>query len=85
MACHAINGNEAAAGRVGPDLTHFAERAMFAGYILPNDVEEGPDGAETVSAWLADPQAVKPGAQMPDLGLNDDQIDALVAYLATLK
>ena len=32
--------------------------------------------------WLADPQAVTSRATMPNLGLNDAEIDALVAYLS---
>jgi cytochrome c oxidase subunit 2 len=82
IACHAINGYEGAEARVGPDLTHFAAREKFAGYILDNDVEEG---AENVSAWLENPQVVKPGSQMPNLQLSPEDIEALVAYLATLK
>jgi cytochrome c oxidase subunit 2 len=82
IACHAINGYEGAEARVGPDLTRFAQRQKFAGYILDNDVDSG---AENVSAWLKDPQAVKPGSQMPNLGLSDAEVADLVAYLRTLK
>ncbi|MGH3664728.1 MAG: cytochrome c oxidase subunit II [Egibacteraceae bacterium] len=77
IACHGITGVEGAEARQGPDLTNFAERAKFAGYILDNN-------DENLRAWLADPQASKPGAQMPNLQLTDDEIDALVAYLRTL-
>jgi cytochrome c oxidase subunit II len=43
-----------------------------------------------LEAWLRDPPAVKPMAAgqergMPNLGLSEDQIDQLVAYLQTLK
>ena len=82
IGCHAIRGYEGATARVGPDLTFFAERKKFAGYMLDNDVN---DSAQNVSAWLADPQAVKPGSQMPNLGLTDQDIADLVAYLRTLK
>ncbi|MDP9405468.1 MAG: c-type cytochrome, partial [Actinomycetota bacterium] len=78
IACHAINGYEGAEARVGPNLTHFADRSKFAGYILDNT-------PENVAAWLADPQALKPGAQMPDLQLTGEDIQALVAYLETLE
>lgn len=82
IGCHAINGYEGAGARVGPNLTYFAQRKQFAGYMLENDINEG---AENVSAWLADPQKVKPGSQMPNLGLSQDDISNLVAYLRTLK
>ena len=40
--------------------------------------------------WLRDPESVKPMAPaesrgMPDLGLSEEQIDDLIAYLTTLK
>jgi cytochrome c oxidase subunit 2 len=84
ISCHAINGYETADGtpanvRVGPNLTHFASREIFAGGLFDND------DPEQIAAWLRDPQAVKQGAQMPNLGLSDDEIRALVAYLQSLK
>ena len=82
IGCHAINGYEGATARVGPSLTHFAERDKFAGYMIDNDVT---GSAENVSAWLADPQKVKPGSQMPNLGLSEQDIADLVAYLRTLE
>ena len=82
IGCHAINGYEGAAARVGPDLTHFAGREKFAGYMLDNDINEG---AENISAWLKDPQVVKPGSQMPDLGLTDEDTADLVEFLRTLQ
>lgn len=75
--CHTVRGTEAQA-KVGPDLTHFASREMFAGWIFPND-------AENLRLWLADPPARKPGSLMPDLNLSDQEIEALVAYLQSLE
>jgi cytochrome c oxidase subunit 2 len=83
IACHAINDFERYSGgvpsdlRIGPDLTGFADRETFIGAILENN-------EENLRAWLANPQAVKPGAQMPNLQLTDEQLDALIAYLYTL-
>jgi cytochrome c2 len=31
--------------------------------------------------WLADPQQVRPGTQMPNLGLQPAQIDELTTWL----
>lgn len=79
VGCHTVQGLEANAGaRIGPDLTHFQSRAAFAGYTFDNT-------DENLRAWLDDPPAVKPGAQMPDLQLDEQQIDALIAYLRTLE
>ena len=44
-----------------------------------------PNGPETLAAWLKDPQAVKPGAKMPNLGLTAEQARTLAAYLLSLK
>ncbi len=35
--------------------------------------------------WLTNPPAVKPDAVMPNLNLSQADIDALTAYLQTLK
>jgi cytochrome c oxidase subunit 2 len=76
-ACHTINGTPAA-GKVGPNLTHVASRSVIAGSILDNN-------ADNLRKWLADPPGVKPGSVMPNLGLNDHELDVLVAYLQSLQ
>jgi cytochrome c oxidase subunit II len=76
-ACHVIRGTEAEFGRAGPDLTHFGRRWTVAAGILDNN-------AHNLAEWIRDPQAMKPGALMPNLGLTDDQIRYIVAYLQTL-
>jgi len=35
--------------------------------------------------WLRNPQAVKPGNDMPNLNLSEADIDAIAAYLENLK
>ena len=35
--------------------------------------------------WIQNPEAIKPGSLMPSMKLNDDDLDALVAYLETLR
>jgi cytochrome c1 len=42
---------------------------------LPDDIRK----------WLKDPRADKPRSIMPNLGLNDHELDVLVAYLQSLK
>jgi cytochrome c oxidase subunit 2 len=75
--CHTIRGTNAD-GSVGPDLTHVGSRTTLAALTLPND-------AAALAKWLRDPQHVKSGNRMPDLGLSQRDIDALVAYLERLK
>jgi cytochrome c oxidase subunit 2 len=75
--CHSVSGTDAD-GQTGPDLTHFAERATIAAGTLPNT-------AQNLSRWLADPQAVKPGTNMPQVSMSESDRAALVAYLEGLK
>lgn len=76
--CHAVQGTQAAAFG-GPNLTHFASRDCFAGCLFDNH------DPEQVAAWLRDPPARKPGSNMPNYHLSEDEINALVAYLEQLK
>jgi len=75
-ACHAIAGTPAS-GTVGPDLTHLASRRTLAASM--------PMGEGNLYGWVADPQSIKPGTRMPTIGLEPDQLHAVVAYLETLK
>jgi cytochrome c oxidase subunit 2 len=75
--CHAIQGTDAG-GLTGPDLTHFAERATIAAGLLHNT-------PENLSRWLADPQALKPGTNMPQVPMSPSARASLVAYLEGLK
>jgi cytochrome c oxidase subunit 2 len=76
-ACHTVRGTEAA-GTLGPDLTHIASRQTIAAGLLP--VTRG-----ALAAWIADPQTLKPGNNMPLVPLSPDDLQAVSAYLAGLK
>ncbi len=87
--CHAIDGT-AANARLAPDLTHFASRTSFGGATIDNT-------ADHLRQWLRDPSSLKPMHPelndlesgrilgMPDLGLSEQQIDDLIAFLETLR
>lgn len=77
QACHTINGTTLA-GKIGPNLTHVASRQQIAAGLIDFS-------ADNLRLWISNPQAVKPGATMPKLPLTKDQMDAIVAYLMTLK
>jgi cytochrome c oxidase subunit 2 len=77
VACHTVRGT-AAAGTLGPDLTHLASRQYLAAGMLP--VTRG-----ALAAWIADPQTIKPGNNMPMVSLSADELQALSAYLVDLK
>jgi cytochrome c oxidase subunit 2 len=74
--CHSITG--ISKGTVGPNLTHFKSRSVFAGAIFENT-------DNNLRAWLANPPAEKPGADMPNLNLSAAEINNLIAYMDTLK
>jgi cytochrome c oxidase subunit II len=75
--CHGITGT-AAGATAGPDLTHLASRRTIAAGTLPNT-------RGNLAGWIRDPQAIKPGANMPPNPLQPRDLDALVAYLQGLK
>jgi cytochrome c oxidase subunit 2 len=75
--CHTVRGTPAG-GILGPDLTHLVQRAKLAADTIPNT-------AGHLAAWIADPQGIKPGSQMPELGLPGHELAAVQAYLSTLK
>lgn len=76
-ACHTIGGTQAV-GAVGPNLTHLFSRDFIAGGILSLN-------EDNLKRWIQNPQAIKPGAIMPDLNLDDATASDVVAYLSTLK
>jgi cytochrome c oxidase subunit 2 len=39
----------------------------------------------SLAAWIADPQAVKPGTDMPAVPLAPDELTAVVDYLMELR
>jgi cytochrome c oxidase subunit II len=75
--CHAIAGT-LAGGRTAPDLTHIASRSTIGAGAVPNT-------PGYLGGWIADPQHIKPGNRMPTPGLNAEQLQAVIAYLETLK
>src|ERR1700719_292174 len=75
--CHAVAGT-VADGRFGPDLTHLMSRDTIASGAASNN-------RENLRAWIQDPDSIKPGSLMPAMQLNEKDMDALTAYLLTLR
>ncbi len=93
LACHAIAGNPMMVGVVGPNLTHIATRTTIGAGLYPNDPRH-------LARWIKNARMMKPDIVMPTLGkgqfdptmkstmtmgLTDQQIADIVAYLETLK
>jgi cytochrome c oxidase subunit 2 len=89
ISCHTVRGHEGI-GITGPDLTRVGARTTIAAGVLENTPER-------LHSWIKDPNHYKPGNLMFKGGytdaatgaykfqLNDREIDALVAYLHSLK
>jgi cytochrome c oxidase subunit II len=77
ISCHTIAGT-VATGRFGPDLTHLASRDTIASGAVHNT-------AENLRKWIDDPTHMKPGCLMPAMHLNDHDLNAVTAYLTTLR
>ena len=77
MNCHTVAGT-VADGRFGPDLTHLMGRATIASGAALNTPEE-------LKLWIQNPDSIKPGSLMPAMKLNEKDLDALTAYLETLR
>ena len=76
-ACHSIRGTSAN-GTTGPDLTHVGGRKYIAAGLL--ETTRG-----SLAAWIADPQTIKPGNNMPMVPLSAEELRSVSAYLASLK
>ncbi len=80
--CHTVRGMfeipQTFDGDFGPDLTHFASRRMIGANILPNT-------PQALARWIIDPQGVKPGNRMPDVGLSPDELEDIIALLNELE
>jgi mono/diheme cytochrome c family protein len=63
------------------DRVSIADEGFHQVRVGPNLTNLSID-AEFLRRWLKDPSAVKPGTEMPTLGLSDEEIDALVGFLA---
>jgi cytochrome c oxidase subunit 2 len=77
VACHTIRGTSAA-GTTGPDLTHVGGRKTIAAGLF--ETTRG-----SLAAWIADPQTLKPGNNMPMVPLTADELRSVSAYMASLK
>jgi cytochrome c oxidase subunit 2 len=74
IACHSLQAVNAPKGMVGPNLANVGARSYIAAGTLKNT-------DENLARWIRDPQGIKKGVLMPNLGLNEADAKALVAFL----
>ncbi len=75
--CHNVAGTPAN-GSFGPDLTHLMSRDTIAAGAAANT-------PANLRLWIRNPNAIKPGSLMPAMQMSDHDLDAICAYLETLR
>ncbi len=74
IGCHSLQAVDAPKGMIGPNLATVGSRAYIAaGWLRNTD--------ENLEHWIREPQTVKKGVLMPNLGVTADEAKALRAYL----
>jgi cytochrome c oxidase subunit II len=74
VACHSLQAVNAPKGMVGPNLANVGARSYIAAGTLKNT-------DENMARWIRNPQAIKKGVLMPNLGVSEPEAHALVAFL----
>src|SRR5918996_4333982 len=78
MGCHSLQAVKAPKGLIGPNLANVGARSHIAAGWLENT-------DENLERWIREPQAVKKGVKMPNLGVTVEESRALRAYLPPHK
>jgi cytochrome c oxidase subunit 2 len=77
IGCHTLDATSKAR-MIGPNLANIGSRRYIAaGTLLNTD--------ENLARWIQNPQAIKPGVLMQNMGLTLEQARAVAAYLRTHK
>jgi len=71
--CFAVRGTRAG-GILGPDLSHLLTRKTLTAGMIPNR-------PGYLSAWIADPQHIKPGSLMRRLDLSGPDLARIRQFL----
>jgi cytochrome c oxidase subunit 2 len=75
--CHTVRGTDAK-GTFGPDLSHLMQRRTLVSGSLVND-------HTTLTQWIENPQALKPGNLMPAVRLTPEERGRIVDWLEGLS
>jgi cytochrome c oxidase subunit 2 len=74
VGCHSLTAVNAPKGMIGPNLANVGARSYIgAGSFKNTD--------ETLARWIQNPQAMKKGVLMPNLGVKPEEAKSLVAFL----
>jgi len=75
--CHTVEGTQAQGTR-GPNLTNLGERRTLGAGTVENT-------PENLARWIPDASSIKPGVLMPAIPISRADLDAVVAYLESLR
>ncbi|MFL5495248.1 MAG: cytochrome c oxidase subunit II [Gemmatimonadales bacterium] len=74
VGCHSLNAFNAPSGMIGPNLANVGARTYIGAGTLKNT-------DENLARWIQNPQLIKQGVLMPNLGVKPDEARSLVAFL----
>jgi cytochrome c oxidase subunit II len=74
VGCHSLQAVNAPKGMIGPNLANVGARSYIAAGTLKNT-------DENLAHWIRNPQGIKKGVLMPNLGVSETEAQALVAFL----
>jgi cytochrome c oxidase subunit II len=74
VGCHSLNAFNAPTGMIGPNLANVGARTYIGAGTLKNT-------DENLARWIQNPQLIKQGVLMPNLGVKPDEARSLVAFL----
>jgi cytochrome c oxidase subunit II len=74
VGCHSLQAVSAPKGMIGPNLANVGARSYIAAGTLKNN-------DENLARWIRNPQGIKKGVLMPNLGVSETEAQALVAFL----
>ena len=72
--CHSLQAYQAPTALIGPNLANVGARTWIGAGTLRNT-------PENLARWIQDPQGIKRGILMPNLGVTESEARALVAFL----
>jgi cytochrome c oxidase assembly factor CtaG/cytochrome c2 len=76
-ACHTIPHIANATATVGPPLDRIAVRQYLGGHLI--------NTPDNMAKWIQHPQAIDPKNAMPELGVTDQDVKDIAAFLYTLR
>jgi cytochrome c oxidase subunit 2 len=74
VGCHSLNAYDAPKGMIGPNLANVGARTYIGAGTLKNT-------DENLARWIQNPQVIKQGVLMPNLGVSPEDAKTLASYL----